>query len=170
MWVMPVLGGSPRRFVESPGGDATWMPNGDRLLARGDQLLAINSAGDERKFAILSGDLYIYWLRWSPDGKLLRFVTNGPTGGAIWEVNADGSHLHRILAGWHEEKEIGQGNWTPDGNYFLFRSEGNLRNDLWAIREKADFFHRISHKPVRLTAGPSSLESPQPSADGKKST
>ena len=34
--------------------------------------------------------------------------------------------------------------------------------------KKPIFSHRISHKPVRLTAGPLSLESPQPSADGKK--
>jgi len=168
MWVMPALGGSPRRFVESPGGDATWMPNGDRLLARGDQLLAINSAGDERKFATLSGDVYIYWLRWSPDGRRLRFMTNGPTGDTMWEINADGSHLRRMLADWRDEKEVGQGNWTPDGKYFIFRSLGNTRDDLWVIREKGDFFHKISHKPVRLTAGPLSLESPQPSADGKK--
>ena len=122
MWVMPALGGSPRRFVEAPGGDATWMPNGDRLLARGNQLVAINSAGDERKLATLDGDLYSYWLRWSPDGKLLRLMTNGPTGDVMWEMNADGSHFHRMLADWHEEKELGQGNWTPDGKYFIFRS------------------------------------------------
>jgi eukaryotic-like serine/threonine-protein kinase len=168
MWVMPALGGSPRRFVDSPGGDATWMPNGNRLLARGNQLIAINSAGDERTFATLDGDLYSYWLRWSPDGKLLRFMTNGSTGDTMWEINADGSHLHRMLADWRDEKEAGQGNWTPDGKYFIFRSLGNSHDDLWVIRETGDFFHKISHKPVRLTAGPLSLESPQPSADGKK--
>jgi len=168
MWVIPALGGSPRRFVESPGGDATWMPNGDRLLARSNQLLAINSAGDERKLATLDSNLYTYWLRWSPDGRLLRFMTNGPTGDAMWEISADGSHFHRMLADWHEEKEAGQGNWTPDGKYFIFRSPHNGRFDLWAIREKGDWFHKVSHEPVRLTAGPLSLESPQPSADGKK--
>jgi Tol biopolymer transport system component len=168
MWVIPALGGSPRRFVESPGGDATWMPNGERLLARSNQLLAINSAGDERKLATLDGDLFSYWLRWSPDGRVMRFTTNGPTGEAIWEMNADGSHLHRMLADWREEKEAGQGNWTPDGKYFIFRSPHNGRYDLWAIREKGDFFHKVNHEPVRLTAGPLSLESPQPSVDGKK--
>ena len=168
MWVMPAVGGSPRRFVDSQGGDATWMPNGDRLLARGNQLVAINGAGDERKFVTLDGDLYAYWLRWSPDGKLLRFMTNGPTGDAMWEINADGTNFHRMLADWHQEKEVGQGNWTPDGKYFIFRAPHNGRYDLWAIREKGDFFHKVNHQPMRLTAGPLSLESPQPSIDGKK--
>ncbi len=168
MWVVPVLGGSPRRFVEPPGADATWMPNGDRLLAQNNQLLAISTTGEQRKLVSLAADLFIYWLRWSPDSRVLRFMTNGPAGDTIWEMNPDGRNLHRMFADWHEEKEAGQGNWTPDGKYFVFRSPHNGRFDLWAIREKLDLFHKVNHEPVRLTAGPLSLESPQPSLDGKK--
>jgi eukaryotic-like serine/threonine-protein kinase len=168
MWVVPVLGGSPRRFIEPPGDDATWMPNGDRLLAQNNQLLAISNTGDQRKLASLPDNFFIYWLRWSPDGKVLRFMTNSPLGDIMWEINSDGSNLHRMLADWREEKEVGQGNWTQDGKYFVFRATHNGRFDLWAIREKGDPFHKVSHEPVRLTAGPLSLESPQPSADGKK--
>jgi eukaryotic-like serine/threonine-protein kinase len=169
MWLVPALGGSPKRFVEPAGGDATWMPNGDRLLAQNNLLLVISSTGEQRKLATLAADSYIFWLRWSPDGKVLRFQTNGPSGDTLWEINRDGSNLHRMLADWREEKEAGQGNWTPDGKYFVFRSpHNNGRNDLWAIREKGDLFHKASHEPVRLTAGPLSLESPQPSLDGKK--
>jgi Tol biopolymer transport system component len=39
--------------------------------------------------------------------------------------------------------------------------------DLWAVREKGDLFHRVDHRPVRLTSGPMSFNSPQPSPDGK---
>jgi Tol biopolymer transport system component/tRNA A-37 threonylcarbamoyl transferase component Bud32 len=168
MWLVPVLGGSPKRFVEPAGDDATWMPNGDRLLARNNELLIISSTGEQRKLATLGADFYIFWLRWSPDGKVLRFQTNGPSGDILWEVNPDGSNLHRMLADWREEKEAGQGNWTPDGKYFVFRSpHNNGRFDLWAIREKGELFHKATHEPTRLTAGPLSLESPQPSVDGK---
>jgi Tol biopolymer transport system component len=167
MWLVPVLGGSPRRFVDA-GADAAWMPNGDPLLARNNELLVINSAGEQRKLVTLDADAYIFWLRWSPDGKVLRFQSNSPAGDTMWEVNPDGTNLHRMLGDWRAEKEAGQGTWTPDGKYFVFRSpHNNGRNDLWAIREKGDLFHKRYHEPVRLTAGPLSLESPQPSLDGK---
>jgi eukaryotic-like serine/threonine-protein kinase len=168
MWVVPVLGGSPRRFVEPPGGDATWMPNGDRLLAQSNQLLAISPGGEQRKLASLPESFYIFWLRWSPDRKVLRFDGNGPAGDTTWEMNPDGSNLHQLFADWHEQKNAAQGNWTPDGKYFVFQSCRNGRCDLWTVRERGDLFHKVSHEPMRLTAGPLSLESPQPSTDGKK--
>jgi eukaryotic-like serine/threonine-protein kinase len=168
MWVIPVVGGSPRRFVEPPGGDATWLPSGEHLLATESQLLAIGNNGEQRKFASLQGDYYAYWLRWSPDGTVLRFMTNGPTGDAMWEVGAGGGNPHRILANVQGNRQVGQGNWTPDGKYFVFRVIESGRNDLWAVREKGDLWHKVSHEPVRLTAGPLSLESPQPSVDGGK--
>jgi hypothetical protein len=129
MWVVPVLGGSPRRFVEPPGGDATWMPNGDRMLANGNQLLAISNSGEQRKLASLPENFFIFWLRWSPDGKVLRLDGNGPPGDTIWEMSPDGSNLHQFFKDWHEEKNAGQGNWTPDGRYFVFQSCRNGRCD-----------------------------------------
>jgi serine/threonine protein kinase/Tol biopolymer transport system component len=168
IWVVPVLGGSPRRFVDPPGSDGAWMQNGDRLLAQGNQLLAISGSGSQRKLASLPENFLVFWLRWSPDGKTLRFTGNGPAGDSIWEMAADGSNLHQFLADWRGEKTVGLGNWTPDGNYFIFRADHNSRQDLWAVREKGDLLHKVSHEPVRLTAGPLSFESPQPSTDGKK--
>ena len=168
MWLVPVLGGSPRRFVEPIGNDATWLPNGDRLLAKDDQLLVVSSNGSTRTIASVPDKGYIYWLRWSADGKMLRFMTNGPTGDIIWEMASSGSNLHPLLANWHGGKEPGQGNWTPDGKYFIFRAQSGLRNDLWAIREKGDLFHKADSSPVRLTAGPLDFQAPQPSPDGKK--
>lgn len=165
MWIVPVLGGSPRRFVETPGGDAAWLPNGERLLARDNQLLAISSNGVQRKLTSLPEDVFIYWLRWSPDGKTLRFTANGSAGTAMWEVAADGSNPHQLLPGW---RDTTQGNWTPDGKYFVFSTVRNNRADLWAVREKGDMLHKFSHEPVRLTAGPLNMEAPQPTPDGKK--
>ena len=165
MWIVPVLGGSPRRFVETPGGDGAWMPNGEHLLARDNQLLAFSSNGNQRKLMSLPENLFIYWLRWSPDGKTLRFTTNGPAGGALWEVAAEGSNPHPLLPGW---RETTQGNWTPDGKYFVFSATRDNRSDLWAVREKGDLLHKVSHDPVRLTAGPLNLEAPQPTPDGKR--
>jgi len=168
MWLVPVLGGSPRRFVDQPGNDAIWMPNGDRLLAKNDQLLVVGSDGSTRTIASVPDKGYVYWLRWSPEGKALRFMSNGPGGDVIWEMTPSGANLHALLANWHGARETAQGNWTPDGKYFIFRAMTGLRNDLWAIREKGDLFHKVDSTPVRLTAGPLEFLAPQPSPDGKK--
>src|SRR5579864_7835504 len=144
------------------------MPNGNRLLCRGNELIEVSSNGEEKKLASLSSDDYIYWPRWSPDGNLLRFTTNSPLGDKIWEMAPDGSNLHQLLQGWNEAKEPGAGEWTRDGRFFIFRALDKGRTDLWAIREKGDFWHKIDRHPVRLTSGPLSVDAPSPGVDGKK--
>ena len=165
IWALPVLGGSPRRVSDLLGWDGTWLPNGDFLMARSNELLEV-SPGGTRRFATLPD--YSYWFRWSPDGQVLRFTvseTNGAT--SMWEVSSSGGTPHRVfpeLTGTVHQK----GSWTPDGNYFVFQVFRQNTVDLWAIREKGDWFHKVDHRPVRLTSGPMSFNGAQPSADGKK--
>jgi Tol biopolymer transport system component len=168
LWAVPVLGGSPRRLGDLPGDDAIWMANGDLLIARSNELTVLSSGGSPRKFASIGDASFMYWLRWSPHGRVLRFSVSDPSGNSIWEVNADGSRLHRLLSTWHAGTDPGHGNWTPDGKYFLFQAFHNGRGDIWAIRETGGLLHRVSHEPEQLTAGPLSFLSPQPSLDGKK--
>jgi eukaryotic-like serine/threonine-protein kinase len=167
LWALPVLGGSPRRLGNIAATDGTWMPNGDMLVARGSELQVVNpETNAAHKFVSLPE--FTYWLRWSPDGRALRFTVSPATGGyQIWEVAADGSHLHRLLQNWHEPI-ASNGNWTPDGKYYVFQSFRNGRVDLWAIPEKGDFFHKANPTPVQLTSGPLSFVAPQPSLDGKR--
>jgi Tol biopolymer transport system component/tRNA A-37 threonylcarbamoyl transferase component Bud32 len=166
LWALPVLGGSPRRLGNIAATDGTWMPDGDLLVPRGSDLQVVNpETNAARKFASLPD--FTFWLRWSPDGRALRFTVSAATGGyQIWEVAADGSHLHRLLQDWREIASAG--NWTPDGKYFVFQSSRNGRVDLWAIPEKADFFHKVNPAPVQLTSGPLSFRAAQPSLDGKR--
>jgi len=56
----------------------------------------------------------------------------------------------------------------PDGNFFVFEDFHNNRSDIWALQEKDDLFHKLNREPIRLTAGPLSFHSPQPSTDGKR--
>jgi len=168
LWALPVLGGSPRRLGNIAAVDGTWMPNGDLLVAHGNDLQVVNpETNATHKFASLPD--FTYWLRWSPDGRSLRFTVSEATGGIhLWEVKADGSRMHRLLPNWREPPGERTGNWTPDGKYFVFQGFHNGRGDLWAIREKGDFFHKPSPAPVQLTSGPLSFHAPQPSLDGKR--
>jgi serine/threonine protein kinase len=170
LWGLPVLGGTARRLSDFTGVDGGWMPNGDLLVSHEHQLWVIPKAGGTpRKFA--DPGTFSWWFRWSPDGKVVRFTRNEPNtnGQDLWEVSADGTNLHRLLAGWHESSDKVMGNWTPDGKYFVFSMSAGSRGDLWAVREKKDnWFHKVDKQPIQLTSGPLSFYTPQPSLDGKK--
>ena len=169
LWALPVLGGSPRRLGDVRAVDGTWMPNGDLLVVR-DQALQVLKPETNSYRKLVDLPDFSFWLRWSPDGRVLRFTVSESKRDAseIWEVSADGSNLHRMLQGWHEPPWETKGTWTPDGKYFVFQTMRNARQDLWATREKGDLFHKVSREPVQLTSGPMSFSAPAPSLDGKK--
>jgi eukaryotic-like serine/threonine-protein kinase len=165
LWALPVLGGSPRRLGNVVAVDGTWMPNGDLLVVRGGDLQVVNpETNAAHKFTSLPD--FAYFLRWSPDGRALRFTVSPAAGGyQVWEVAAEGSSMHRLLQDSHYPSK---GNWTQDGRYFVFEALNNRRADLWAIQEKGDFFHKANPVPVQLTSGPMSFHAPQPSLNGKQ--
>jgi hypothetical protein len=165
IWALPVLGGSPRRVSDVLGWDGTWLPNGEFLIARNNELVRISAAGLQH-FASLPD--FSYWFRWSPDGKALRFTlgaNNAPN--SLWDLSSGGGNPHRVLP--ELTGTINQnGNWTPAGKYYLFNVFRQNRMDLWAVREKGDLFHKVDYRPFPLTSGPMSFEGPQPSLDGKR--
>ncbi len=171
LWVLPVIGGSPRRLGNLAGHGANWSPNGERVvyLNGNDLHLAKSDGSESRKLVTVAGKLR-GWVGWSPDGKCLRFVLDdaktGPT--SLWEVSAEGTNLHPLLPGWNSPANERLGNWTPDGRYFVLQSARRGKADIWAIPEKGSLFRRPGREPVQLTAGPTTLLGPTPSIDGKK--
>jgi len=169
LWAVPVVGGSPRRFATFPGADGTWMPNGNLLIAHENQLIEVDRNDVSRKFARVPDSYFTtWWLRWSPDSRAVRFSAASLDQNAIWETSSDGNQVHNLLSSWHEATDPLQGSWTPDGKYYVFQASHGVRSDIWAIREAADRFHKVNRQPIRLTAGPLSFYSPQPSTDGKR--
>jgi Tol biopolymer transport system component/DNA-binding winged helix-turn-helix (wHTH) protein len=168
LWVVPVLGGSPRR-VGDVTQDATWSPDGQIVYTRDHDLLVAQSDGTGVRELVSVAGLPV-WPRWSPDGKVLRFTEHDPKkdSSSLWEVSADDAQPHPLLPDWNNHAAECCGNWTPDGKYFVFQSTRNGRADLWAIREKQNSWRKASREPMQLTAGPMSLSLPLPSQDGKK--
>jgi Tol biopolymer transport system component len=149
------------------------MPNGDLLVAHGPGLTLVSPTGTSRSFwdsGDTSSGTGVFWLRWSPDRKSMRFTLTAFQTLSLAEINPDGSNLHTLLkSGPIAQDDLSNGNWTPDGKLFVFQAQHNWgHTDIWAIREKSDFFHKISREPIQLTAGPLNYYSPQPSLDGKK--
>ena len=169
LWVVPTVSSSGRRINDVTSTDAAWFPDGKRIVyASGHALyVAKNDGTDSRQFVKVNGTPS--WMRWSPDGRLLRFtITDLQTNtSSLWQVRDDGSGLHRLLSGWNDSPAECCGSWTRDGRHFVFQSTRNLRSDIWAIREKPGLLQKPEPTPVQLTSGPLSFEGPQPSYDGK---
>jgi serine/threonine protein kinase/Tol biopolymer transport system component len=166
LWVLPVLGGSPRRVGDLVVTEARWSPDGQRMAyAKGRELSLAKSDGSEpRKLASVAG--LPYCLQWSPDASVLRFTVFDPaaSSNALWEVSADGANPHRLFPDRGSLSDASCGTWTPDGAYYVFQSAGGI----WARREKPSLLRRVRREPVRLTAGPMSTFFPTVSRDGKQ--
>ena len=171
LWVLPLVGGSPRRVGEAYAGgfylaaSAAWSPDGMRVAYIGDALYIAESDGTHpRKVALPDGTPFR--IRWSPDGRMLRFNVDHPKKAVtIWEVLSDGSNLHSLLPeGTKPNWGSCCGNWTRDGKYFVFTDFSNL----WALREERGWLRRTGSEPVQLTHGPLLFSNPVPSKDGKK--
>ena len=170
IWIVPALGGSPRRVSGLLVADATWTPDGQKIVyAHENDLLIVQSQGGEpQKLVTLPG--IARWLRWSPDGRRLRFTLNDPKTGSnsLWEIAPDGTRPHPILSDFNDPPAECCGNWTHDGRFFIFQSTKNNRTHIFAIQEKAGLFGKVADGPIQLTAGPLNYYAPLPSADGKK--
>ena len=168
LWGLPVLGGTPRRLGDFPAIDGVWTPNGDLLVSHQNQFWIVpKDGGSVRTFA--NPGSFSWWLRWSPDGKTLRFTRDAEdrSGNDQWEVSADGTNPHSVMPGEQHSYKF-RGNWTPDGKYFVYSASAGDRADLWAVRDKGDWLHKVDRRPVQLTSGPLNFEASQPSLDGKK--
>jgi Tol biopolymer transport system component/predicted Ser/Thr protein kinase len=170
LWVYPTVSGSRHRLGGMTSSEAGWSPDGHRIAyVKGRTLYLANTDGTQaRQIAALPGD--VSWLRWSPDGKKLRFTVADPKTNAtsIWEISAGGSDLHPLLPGWNSPPAECCGSWTPDGKNFVFQSSHGGRSDAWALREADGFLKPGKSRPVQLTSGPLDFLGPVPSKDGRR--
>ena len=167
LWILPALGGAPRRLGAVRGRDAAWSPNGQMIAyAKGNELYVCNSDGTEtRKLVAASGQ--VRWPRWSPRGGALRFtVGDNVEWTSIEEISAVGGRSHALLPSWKHTYCCG--NWTQDGKYYVFQSTSDSGTNIWALREGTGLFRKGNREPVQLTAGPMDFGSPVSSVDGKR--
>jgi Tol biopolymer transport system component/DNA-binding winged helix-turn-helix (wHTH) protein len=170
LWTSSPSGSSVEGLNGLAGSNASWSPDGSRIVfARGNAVyIAASDGTGERKLTDTGYDPQ--WLRWSPDGKFLRFTVGEQRAQleSIWQVSADASNLHQFISGWSKGKYVCCGNWTADGRFFVFQAMVNGRTDIWAARERRSFFSSRSDDPIQITAGPMNYYSPLPSPDGKR--
>lgn len=170
LMLLPLPAGPPHRLGDLLVHDASWSPDGNRIVyANGSDLYLAKADGSEpRKLTTIPGTAW--WPRWSPDGSVVRFTVLEKLGWRrLWEVSTDGSNLHRMFVGGDKQRQC-CGNWTADGRYFVFNAlfEGGTMSQISAIREEGRFSNKKTSEVIELTRGPMSMAAPLPGIDGKK--
>jgi Tol biopolymer transport system component len=132
------------------------MPDGKNILyAFGNQLNVI-SLDTEKSISFAAVPGRAFWLRWSPDGKRLRFTIINSVNhtSSLWQIEG-GQHIVRpLLKDWDLSHDECCGIWTADGANYIFQATIDGRTDLWKMSGDA-----ASH-PVQVTNGPLYYESP----------
>jgi Tol biopolymer transport system component/DNA-binding winged helix-turn-helix (wHTH) protein len=174
LWILPILGGSPRRVGDVVAFAANWFPDRQRILyARGSDIFTTRNDGTEtRKLLTLPAGV-VPFMVWSPDGGRVRVHLQDYDHGTAtcWEFTPDGANPHPLHLGPSANRAERCGPWTPDGRYYLFRSSASIYSStggLYALREKDGILRRPAHAPIRLSTGAIRFGTPLPSRDGKK--
>ena len=164
LWAVPTIGGSALRIGNVLAHDATWMPNnGGILYANGNNLyLSVITSSTPSLYATLPGRAF--WLRWSPDGKILRFTIIDPLShtSSLWQVTASDRTPQRLLPNFSQPASECCGVWTADGRNFIFQSSHGGNSDIWRLVGTS------TSDPIRLTNGPLQFRSPVAARSGNR--
>src|SRR5690348_6315383 len=99
LWVVPAVGGVPRRLGQLIAHEARWSPDGEKILftrINDHHLYVARADGTEsRPLAALPGQPY--YIHWSPDGRYISFTVEDAGSCTVWQGSADGTNLRPVL-------------------------------------------------------------------------
>ncbi len=166
VWSQPLPAGPPRLILKNAD-SPIWTRDGQGIyfIRYEKELCRANADGTEiRLLAILPNP---YGPTLSPDGTRIRFgeMPDSHTDMRIWEVRADGTNPHVVLAG---QSYVFGGTWSLDGKVFFFTAFDGDRNNLWALADEPPRSGRNPSPLQQLTFGPTSIGPPSISKDGRQ--
>jgi len=149
LWSVPLPAGSPRRLGNILASGGAWSPDGQSIVfvTGSDLYLAKADRSSPHHLVTIKGTPF--GPHFSPDSRRIRVtVTEGNQSISIWEVQADGSGLHQLFAGWHNPPEECCGMWSTDGRYYFFQYSTGRESNLFAVAESTGLFPKRSRAPV----------------------
>lgn len=169
LWLMPSVGGIPRRLGDIMADDAVYTPDGTQItFSTLDGIFQVTrDALNLRKLLDLKGPKE--GLAWSPDGRELRFewIASPQAEGTLWSIGADSQNLHQLFPDSKEAAAQCCGRFSRDGRYFFFVGFSPTgERAIFAQRENTGFLSRHP-VPQRLDTGPLFLDEPTISPDAR---
>jgi len=121
--------GDPVVVKTLSGNNATWSPDGSRLILRlpnGNGVQVIEADGNSRTIRSMPGSAFRSYgtLAWRPDSQVLLSAPHGGDRPRLW--NRDGAV--RLLLPLEKVARLSSVNWLPDGHTFVALNESDWRD------------------------------------------
>lgn len=158
---------TPIRGLGTGAYDPQWSPDGSEIAVvmwtnTGLEIVTISPYGG-RPHVLVTYQGHVTEpgpLAWSPDGSALAIAFNialDKNAGAIWVVNADGTHLHPITP---TDGEAWGPTWSPDGQRIAFVRKGRIvtvntdGTDARTLRGGPVYLFNVEWNPARPVDAP----------------
>jgi len=168
LWLLPMLGSSPRRVGDILAHGAAFTPDAQLIvLLRGDGVFVTKLDGSGvRQIGTLPGNTWD--LHVSPDGKRASASVNRGPGTELWEISLASGGTRRLMAGFSDPAAECCGGWTADGRFFIFQTWRESTTNIWAMPDRSGWLRMSRHEPIQLTSGPFDFWRPVTTPDGKR--
>ncbi len=145
LWKLSLPERSLSQLPDIHANAACWSPHLRRIAFARDRQLYLARADGSHARPLASFTKSIAWLRWSPDGRQLRFTMGRPGyPHTIWELRL--AHPRHPQPLWTSRQLHNPccGSWTADGSEYFFYS----RESIWVLPRGATTPRPLMHGPL----------------------
>src|SRR5271154_4616313 len=156
LYVMPVLGGTPRQLIRDIDSPLTFSPDGKQfafmrgVLERNNvevRFANVDGSNDHLLASLPDWPGFMFGGAWSPDGKTILapgLHIGKETKWVLTAINVPDGAMKGLISG---SAELGRPAWSPDGNSFLIpiQLQPENRSHFWMVSYPAGERTRFSN-------------------------
>jgi len=155
--IMPLVGGTPRVFLDAPAVQVAWSPDGKQMVYHtrepGDPMyVADRSGANAHRIFVERPGVHNHFQVWSPDGKWIYFVSGTPASNEmdLWRMASSGGQPERLTQHNSEMRDP-----TPLGErtiLYVAREGDGSGPWLWAFDVERRLTRRITYGLEQYTS------------------